>query len=225
MMRVAVTRALPEAQASAERVRARGVEPVLAPLLRIAPAAFDARLEGAQALLFTSANGVRAFAAASAERGSRVLAVGDATAAAARRAGFSNVASADGDVAKLAQLAREQLDPAGGALVHVGGAHLAGDLAGALAAAGFKTERRIAYEAVPVERLPEAFSTALDAVLFYSVRAGETYLAFGAAGASELVAACLSPAVAHSVAAAKWRRLIVAPAPREEALLSALLEG
>ena len=60
-MRVAITRALPDAERTAARLSALGVTPVLAPLLSIVPCGYDTNTEGAQALIFTSSNGVRAF--------------------------------------------------------------------------------------------------------------------------------------------------------------------
>jgi len=221
--RVAITRAAPGAQETAARVCARGAEPVLAPLLQINALAFDAALDGVQALLFTSANGVRAFALASGVRDLRVLCVGDATAAAARRAGFRDVLSATGDVAALAALARAKLSPEGGALAHICGRHIAGDLVGGLKPAGFAIERRIAYEAIAATAPPNAFSTPLDIVLFHSARAAQTFCALGAPGSGSLIAACLSDAVAEVAATAPWKRLIVAPAPREDALLDACI--
>src|SRR5262245_38438369 len=88
--RIWITRAQPGADVTAERVRALGHEAVVAPLLavRMIPdVSID--LRGVAALAFTSANGVRAFADASGERGLKVFAVGAATASAARAAGFN----------------------------------------------------------------------------------------------------------------------------------------
>jgi uroporphyrinogen-III synthase len=221
--RVAITRARPEAERTAARVRAYGAEPVLASLLTIVPCGYDTSSEGAQALIFTSSNGVRAFPDVRSARAKIVLAVGDATAEAARAAGFTDVRSAAGDVAALAALAKAALDPAGGKLIHIGGDHLAGDLSGQLAAVGFNVERRVAYAAVTASALPEAFSAPLDIVLFHSPRAAEAFLALGAPGAASLTAGCLSQAVA-AAAGSGWRRLIVAPTPREEALLDAALK-
>ena len=222
-MRVVITRALPEAERTAERLRALGAEPVLAPLLTIVPRAFDTEVDGAQALLFTSTNGARAFPRS--VRDVPVLTVGDATAEAARDVGFTNVRSGDGNVSDLATLVKHTLNPAKGKLVHIGGAHLAGDLAGELKAAGFVVERRIAYEAVAASALPAAFNGPLDAVLFHSARAAETFMALGAPRAAELVAACISEAAAAPLRKAAWKRIIVAPAPREDALLAALLQA
>lgn len=224
-LRVAITRAAPEAQKTAERVRARGAEPVLAPLLTIVPCGYDTNTEGAQALIFTSSNGVHAFPDARGARHLPVLAVGEATAAAARETGFADVRSADGDVNALAALVKATLSPGAGKLIHIGGDHVAGDLSGQLSSAGFKVERRVAYAAVAAHAAPEAFNGPLDIVLFHSARAAEAFVALGAPGAENLVAGCLSPAVANAAAGARWKRVITAPAPRENDLLTATIGG
>ncbi|QGZ96858.1 uroporphyrinogen-III synthase [Terricaulis silvestris] len=224
-MRVAITRAAPENARTAERVRARGGEAVLAPLLTIVPCGYDTNTAGAQAIIFTSSNGVRAFPDVRGARNRVVLAVGDVTAEAAREAGFTDVRAADGDVESLAALVHTSLDPAKEKLIHIAGDHVAGDLGGALRAAGFTVERRLAYASVAVSALPAAFNAPLDAVLFHSARAAETFLVLGAPGAVQLTAACFSQTIADAATAAPWKRLIVSPAPRDEALLDALFSG
>ena len=91
-MRVLVTRAEPEASGLAEALRARGHEPVVAPLLRhdtlTPPTDLEARLDVVQAVLLTSANGARALATATRRRDLRLLVVGDTTAETAERLGF-----------------------------------------------------------------------------------------------------------------------------------------
>jgi uroporphyrinogen-III synthase len=225
MLRVAITRAEPEADRTAERVRARGAVAIVAPLLTIVPCAYDTNTEGAQAILFTSSNGVRAFPDIRGARDRVVLTVGDATAEAAREAGFSNVRSADGDVGALAALARAELDPAKGKLIHIAGDHVAGDLGGELRAAGFSVERRLAYASVAASVLPEALRTSLNIVLFHSARAAETFLALGAPNAAQLTAGCLSAAIAEAAAKTSWNRIVIAPQPREDDLLAATLGG
>jgi uroporphyrinogen III methyltransferase/synthase len=100
--RVLVTRSREQAPALAAALRRAGAEPVVLPLLRQAPPddwrevdAALARRGGYDALLFTSANAVRALASRAAERGAsvaalaeRVFCVGPGTAAAARSAGL-----------------------------------------------------------------------------------------------------------------------------------------
>ncbi len=222
-LRVAITRALPEAMRTADRVRAYGAEPVLAPLLIREPLRFEPPSPSTQALLFTSSAAPPLFAAAHPAT-LPALCVGDATAAAARAAGFADVRSADGDVEKLAALAAATLDPAKGALLHISGADVAGDLAARLRGHGFAVDRRIAYKAHAVRNLPEAFAGALDIVLFHSPRAAETFLRLGAPRAGALTAGCLSPAIAAAAGKTQWKSVIVAPAPRDEALLQAVLQ-
>lgn len=224
-MRVGITRAEPEASRTAERVRARGAEAIVAPLITIVPCGYDTNTEGAQAIIFTSSNGVRAFPDARGARDRIVLTVGDVTAAAAREAGFNDVRSADGDVRSLAALAKRELDPAKGKLIHIAGDHVAGDLGGDLRAAGFSMERRLAYAAIAAIKLPEALLQPLDIVLFHSPRAAETFVKLGAPNATRLIAGCLSPAIAEAAGNAAWKRVITARHPREDDLLAATLGG
>jgi uroporphyrinogen-III synthase len=225
MIRVAITRAQPEAERTAARVRERGADAIVAPLLTIVPCGYDTNTEGAQALIFTSSNGVRAFPDARGARDRIVLAVGDATAEAAREAGFADVRSADGDVASLAALAKAVLDPAKGKLIHIAGDHVAGDLSGELRAAGFSIERRLAYASVAANKVPAGLRGPLDIVLLHSARAAVTFVALGAPNAAELTAGCLSEAVAQAAAKTSWKRIVVAPRPREDDLLAATLGG
>src|SRR4051794_10180748 len=109
---VLITRPEEDARPLAEALASRGVATVIEPLLAIRPlpgAAADlARdLDGVQALLFTSATGARAFAELSPRRDIGVLAVGDATAAAARGLGFSAVERAGGGGSGLCRPAEQ----------------------------------------------------------------------------------------------------------------------
>ncbi|MBI3439895.1 MAG: uroporphyrinogen-III synthase [Proteobacteria bacterium] len=223
MKRVAITRALPEAERSADRLRALGAEPVVAPLLEVKDRTFDATLNGVQALLFTSANGVRASVRKLADRSLPALTVGDATARAARDAGFSDVRSAGGDVTALSMLANTSLNPKAGTLLYLSGADVAADLVGWLIAAGFTATRRIVYEARVVPALPPAYARPFDIVAFHSARAARAFATFGAPNAARATAACISEAVAAAAAKVKWGRVIVASAPQDEALWRAAL--
>jgi uroporphyrinogen-III synthase len=229
-MRLLVTRPLDDAQALAERLAARGHAATVEPLLTIAPdlrAPLD--LSGIHALVFTSANGVRAYALRSPRRDLPVFAVGAATAAAAREIGFANVASAEGDVAALEETIAARVSPAEGPLLHVAGAVVAGDLAGRLAARGYTLRRATLYAAEPAPRLSAAAQAALeggtlDGVLLFSPRSAAIFVELTAAPAlraavGRLTLFALSPAVAQAAAAAGWRRVVVAPQPDEPALL------
>jgi uroporphyrinogen-III synthase len=228
-----ITRPEEDARPLAEALAARGVATVIEPLLAIRPlpeAASDLTkdLAGVQALLFTSANGARAFAELSPRRDIGVLAVGDATASAARGLGFTAVESAGGDVQGLARLVKQRLKPAGGPLLHAAGSAVAGDLAETLAADGFDLRRRMLYESATATALsPETIGALkqgrIDLVLLFSPRTAVTFAELARAAAvdaSELTALCLSPAVATAVSGLAWKKVEVAEKPDLASLLA-----
>src|SRR5947207_15010339 len=106
-MRALVTRPRGESAELAEALGRRGIDALIEPLLAIeyrdAP---SPDFSAVQAVLVTSGNGVRALARLTGERTVPLFAVGAASAAAARAAGFAHVASADGAVDDLARLVR-----------------------------------------------------------------------------------------------------------------------
>ena len=112
-MRVLITRPREDAEPFARALTAIGHEPVIEPLLEIVcPPGPALDLIGVQALLLTSANGARAAAQRTRERGIIAVAVGPATAMAARDAGFTNVSESSGEgVDALAAFVRENLRP------------------------------------------------------------------------------------------------------------------
>jgi uroporphyrinogen-III synthase len=229
--RVLVTRAEPGASETAERLRAMGCEAIVAPLLTIEPVAANTDLSGLQALLFTSANGVAAFARATADRALPAFCVGEATGDAARAEGFTDIRVAGGDVRALADLVTSSARQEHGSLLHAAGADLAGDLKGALEAQGFTVERRIFYRAIAAAALPPMVDTMLAAdspaihiVLFHSARAAEALVRCARPDArlNRITALCLSDAVAAAARGRDWRAVVAAQEPREAALLALL---
>jgi uroporphyrinogen-III synthase len=232
-MRLLITRPRQDAEAVARVLHDRGVGSVIEPLLEVTNLAVpDFSLDDVQAVLLTSANGARALAQASTRRDVAVLAVGAATAAAARDAGLTDIEAAGGDVAALGDLARARLDPEGGSLVHVSGSAVAGDLAGYLSDAGFTVRRAVLYEATPVSALsPTAVARlndgAIDGVLLFSPRTAKSFVRLAresSVGLTQVRALCLSRAVADRAATAQWRSIEVAARPDQEALLDLIGE-
>jgi uroporphyrinogen-III synthase len=218
-MRIWITRAEPGASRTADKLRALGHEPVAAPLLQVRalPAAID--LDGVAALAFTSANGVRAFAERSADRALPVFAVGDATAAAARKAGFAEVASAAGDLDALAELIAARAGRRGGTVLAPGPREPAGDLPGALAAQGIAARALALYETLPLD--PPADLGAVDAVLVHSPKAAERLAAVIGARPGPAVY-CISAAAAAPLAGRPFASLAWAARPDEDSLLGLL---
>lgn len=235
-MRVLITRPAADARILAAALAARGIDSLVAPLIepRVlpVPADLEARLAAAQAVLVTSPNGARALGAATPRRDLRLLAVGDATAAALEALGFAPAASADGDADDLAALAGARLDPARGPLLHARGLHATIRLDGLLEARGFALDRAVLYEMVAARELEPALAVALGeqalgAALFFSPRTARIFVslvaAAGLAGSCRSIAMVgLSEAVVAAAADLPWRETRAAERPTQAALLSAL---
>ena len=198
---VLVTRPDPDNAATAATLRARGHEVLLAPALRLEPIPLptaDAADFGA--VIVTSANALRAVAPQLKDHSLLQLplfAVGEHTAEAARRAGFVEVISADGDAKALRDCVVRGIRaaPAGRTrpLLYLAGADISRDLAGELGARGIDVTTRTTYRMVPIARLPgdvrEAFSAnRIQAILHYSTRSARAFLDAARAGSVEISA-------------------------------------
>jgi uroporphyrinogen-III synthase len=226
-----VTRPRAEAEALAELLARHGIEAMIEPMIEIVEReAALPDLAGVQAILCTSANGVRALARASAVRDVPIFAVGDATAREARATGFGEVESASGNVDDLARLVGRRLRPADGKLLHVAGSEVAGDLAGMLRAEGFAVERAVLYEARAAEALSAATARMVDngefdLALFFSPRSAAIFariaMAAGvAAGLAATTAISISAAADTALGDLPFRERAIAGAPTQAALMA-----
>jgi uroporphyrinogen-III synthase len=221
-----------DAEALAQDLAAQGIRPLIAPVMTISYRQENVRLDGVGAVLFTSANGVRAFIRQSDRRDLTVYAVGANTGAEARASGFDDVQVAGGDVDALADFIAGHRKPSDGALLHVAGSERAGDLAGMLRQRGYSVDRRVLYDAVVAESLPDAVIQALDegtidAVALFSPRTarivGDLVAKAGRQdAASGLKALCLSANVAEAAKTVDWQEIVVAEAPDRASLLQAV---
>jgi uroporphyrinogen-III synthase len=228
---VLITRPEPSAAETAIRVAALGLCPVVAPLLEIRtlPTVLPAagRL---QAVLIASGNALTGLPAG--YRGLRLLAVGDASAARARAAGFTDVVSADGDGATLAVLASERCDAAGLALLLAVGRGQSLGLVAALRARHFRVIRRVVYDATPVRALPDPAAVALRAeglraALFFSAGTARQFARLLIdAGLREAVrgidACAIGQPAATAIDTLPWRRVLRAAKPTQDAMLALL---
>ena len=242
-MAVLVTRPHPDNEATAATLRARGLEVLLAPMLRFEAQALqddaDARYG---AVIVTSANALRGFEQHPADQ--RLLklplfAVGEHTAATARDVGFDKVISANGDVAALraAVLARVKAKELkkSSPLLYLAGADLARDLAGDLGERGFTVVTQTTYRMIPVLSLPREVADGfaanrIKAVLHYSRRSARAFLEAARAAGVEISAlaiaqCCISDAVASVVRDAGATQVLTARSPDESALLDVLIRA
>jgi uroporphyrinogen-III synthase len=229
------------------RLHAMGRAGVAAPLLKIQLLPADlpppAHL---QAILVTSARALPVLPPT--YHSLPLLAVGAATASAARARGHLCVLSADGDAKDLLHLTQSQYltqgegakaaapsgaMPARGQLLLLSGVGEGKALAVSLAGQ-FSVAHRFVYAATPVTSLPPAVSQALlapnqplDAALFFSAATAEVFVTLAeAAGLRDTVshveALAISAPTARVLARLPWRAVRVASRPNQDELLALL---
>ena len=236
MRSILVTRPQPVADEFAEKLRREGYAAYVAPMMEYVGVAADLTdLSSYQALIFTSAQAVQVFSGLSAERNWPVLAVGDATAAAAVKSGFMHVHSAKGnsqDVAALIRVASPQLNLK--KILHLCSADTSDDIGTAVAKTGVEVVRRTIYKAQLVDGIPEDVMSALqrgaiDTVMLFSARTAKNFtrLMVGKglrSACSKLEVICISDAVAVPLRELPWRAIRIAHQPRLEAVMQVLRE-
>jgi uroporphyrinogen-III synthase len=244
-MRLLITRPEPDALKLRAVLEQAGHEAVVEPLLSLS---FDdadtVELDGAQALIATSRNALRALKGPKVGPGGEpvggptlaeaqrlpLFAVGRATAAEARTLGFETVVTGAGTAAELVAHIVSVLDPAAGVLVHLAGDTLAHDLEGELESHGFRVRQPLVYRMRPAttfaDTTVEDLAThAIDGVTLMSPRTAAIYARLVArhgltAAVRTLPHFCLSAAIARRLQPLGPVPAQIAEAPRLEELLA-----
>jgi uroporphyrinogen-III synthase len=234
-MRILVTRPEPDASREADKLAALGHQAVVAPLLAIETiGGVELQFDGAQAVLATSRNALRALASHRGlpdAIGLPLFAVGETTAREAQALGFADVTAGPGTGSALAKLVGEELQPDQGTLVHLAGETLAFDLKAALESQGFSVRQPVLYRAVAADALPtEALrllkAERLDGAILMSPRTARIFADLltreaAVTQAQRIVCYCLSEAVAEVLVPLGFA-VRVAARPREEEVLALL---
>jgi len=208
-----VLRPEPGASATVAAAGALGMRAVAAPLFTMCALDWSLPEQLPEAVLMTSANAARLGGAGLEPLHTLPLyTVGEATARAARAAGFTQIISGEGGIEEIA--ARAAGDGIRSLLHLAGREHLVS------AATAPAIERRIVYAADAVSTLPAPAAALLpDAVaLLHSPRAAALFASLVEPGPIRIAA--LSPAVADA-AGEGWRFVAVADRPTDASLLAA----
>jgi uroporphyrinogen-III synthase len=231
-MRVLVFRPLEDAERSAQTLRERGKDPVVAPLFQILPTSEKSPKGPFDALVLTSGNAVSALETLpkSWRNSLPVFCVGTRTAEATGQLGFT-AHSARGGRAELLALILERL-PKSKKLLFVAGRDRHEDLPQQLRDAGHEVTIWTAYEAKAVDTLPPFAADVLrdgsaDAALHYSPRSAQVFFDLvDKAGLTEQAQAlpqlALSAEIAAPLISAGSDTVLVAEHPEEAALFAAL---
>jgi uroporphyrinogen-III synthase len=232
-MRVLVTRPEPDGERTAEALRKRGHEPLLARLTAIIPANPPLAAGTFEAAVATSAHALECLPPGWQRRigpDLPVYVVGERTAEAARKAGFRSIIAGPGDAAGLTGLLLRDLKPRSHIL------YLAGEprkpaLEARLAEANHAVHILLVYRAEPVAVPPPQLLLALDgqdiAILHFSRASASSFRALAAkagrtAEAAGALHVCLSADVALGLDGLSSDHVRIAAAPQESSLLDAL---
>lgn len=225
-----VTRAEPGASETAARLREMQLSPVLAPMLtlEVRDAGNMPPANTLSGLVFTSANGVRTYAAQRADRALSTWCVGPATAAAARAAGFAQIHQSSGNAADLAAFIQAHRRPDSRPLLHVANAAAAGGLKRALEAAGIAVTFAPLYDMKAADKFPDPVQALLTGakpgvVLIHSAKGAAAFAALvGAYDLSAWRAVVISAPAAAPLTGLKMQDIAIAPHPDEDGLFAAL---
>jgi uroporphyrinogen-III synthase len=233
-MRLLVTRPQPDADAQAEKLKGLGHDVIVAPLLDVEFLDFAALpLSGAQGLIVTSRNALRALNKSSQLKDTLLLplfTVGEATANMARELGFENIHQGPGTAEEMAPLITSECQPGAGSLIHLAGERMAFDLKSALEDKGFEVIQPILYrinmgESFAGEARKAHESRTLEGVIVMSPATAQTYMALVAEPELQVIAKkltffCLSHKVAEPLKALGDARVLIAATPKEDDLLA-----
>ena len=211
------------------------VEPLLdVELLPVAPEDLD----GTQALIATSKNGLRAVARSTAfdiAREMPVYVVGPGTSGTAKALGFRVVVQGPKSAKELVQVVTGTADINGPALVHLAGEVVAYDIAGELQRLGFHVLQPVVYRTVAVKELTEGMRQrigrgALDGVILLSPQTAAVYARLmrqhGLVQESQrLTHYCFSRAVATTLSSLGKIETAVPELPNLESLLALIGPG
>lgn len=223
-MRVVVTRPQPQAETTADRLRDLGHDPLVLPLTEIVAlpqASVDAG--GLDLVAVTSANALRHAKPEFLQPLAHLplLAVGDRTADAARRLGFSDVTSAEGDVTALMELALARTELRA-SIVYLCGKLRRPDFEVGMARADRRVIPLETYDTRALTPGPDGIAMigAADAILLYSQAAADALATLGPE-LPQTTLICMSARVAEA-AQGFGRHIVIAEHPTEGSMLAAL---
>ena len=217
-----VTQSLPRGRDSAIDYTDLGFEAIVSPVLVMESVVSIPPAPEVQTLLiFTSRNGVSAFAEMTQGRANPVICVGDATAELAKSVGFVKVSSAGGDAQDVVKLVLKSV-PRSRPIRHCSGKHVQGRIVEQLTDAGYNIERIRYYAASPVAQT-EIDIKEVTYVALYSPRGAASFVNLVTGKETgHLTTLSISPATDAALEPLSFKNRLIAEAPDQRSLLAAL---
>ena len=180
-------------------------------------------------IIFTSANAVKFLDVKKIDKELLCFCVGSATEKKARRFGFQNIITADGNVTNLKELILQNFDIKEGKLLYISGETVSFDLDQQLLKNGFKIKRIINYRAQHNESYDENFVKQLkfdipDIVYIYSKNSALSFLNFAKIYRYENLwmntnLMCIGEKTSSILNEIKWKKIFIFNPGEEEFLL------
>lgn len=231
--KVVILRMSEDADEIAQAVRDHGLVPLIEPVLSVEYLSADLpETDLERPLIFTSANGVRAFAKLSAERSHPVYTVGRNTADEARQMGFTRVESAFGTVTDMVDLLAGALKTGLKCPIYVRGEEVSQDLSQILGDLGVNIDEIMAYRTIPAENLSINLLKSLSAreikaVMAFSAKGARVFTdlarQYGREGQFKIIKAlCIGEGVVQSVSVLPFQEVVVAYTPDRYGMIKLL---
>ncbi|AIL12766.1 hypothetical protein IM40_03290 [Candidatus Paracaedimonas acanthamoebae] len=229
-MKVLLTRPQYDSEELANDLLAYGIESHINPLIKIESKPFQYDLKHVQALVITSINGIRCFAAQSQERSLPLFVVGQESMKLASSLHFKEIIQGNGTALSLLPLIRGVCSHTKKEIAYITGDHIHTDLILPLIELGFSARRIIAYNTVECSSLSHQTQQLLEnktisAVSFFSPRNAQIFakLVENSKGLCQfLYGVCLSSEIANIVSKIQWKELYIATSPTRQEVIKIL---
>ena len=181
-MRILLTRPLEDCHEMILRFQSLNHEVSHLPLINIEGLKYESfNFSDFKGIIFTSANAIKFLNTKDIDKKIICFCVGSATEKKARRFGFQNIFTADGNVDNLKELILLNFNSSDGKLLYVGGEIVSGNLDHKLISEGYNIKKIVNYRANPIEKYNENFIEKLklkmpDIVYVYSQNSAINFL-------------------------------------------------
>ncbi|MBN9343215.1 MAG: hypothetical protein BGO76_03785 [Caedibacter sp. 38-128] len=229
-MKVLLTRPQYDSEELAKDLRDYGIESHINSLIEIDPKPFQYDLRQAQALIITSLNGIRCFAAQSQERSLPLFVVGEESAKIASSLRFKDIIQGNGTALSLLPLIEKVCDHTKKEIAYLTGDRVHTDLILHLIERRFAARRIIAYNTIECTSLSLQTQQLLknktiSVVTLFSPRSAQIFAKLIEKNkdlCQFLYGVCLSAEIANIVSKIQWQKLYTATSPNRQKIIKIL---
>ena len=229
-MHILLTRPLEDCSEMIFRFQSLGHKVSHLPLLRVDKVIYDEiNFSEYKGIIFTSTNAIKFLDIKKIDKKLLCFCVGGVTEKKARKIGFQNVISAEGNVANLKELILQNFDSKAGKLIYVSGETVSIDLDQQLFKEGYNITRIVNYRTTHNTNFNEKFLSELknnlpDIVYVYSQNSASSFLNFIKVYQSKNLwmntnLMCISEKTSRILNEIKWKKIFLFNPGEEEFLL------